>query len=152
MWPCLVQALRHLHGTAGREAEFAIGFLLQRAGGERRIGLGGERLFLKVRHTKLGPAEPLVELLGGVGIEQKQRAVFELAGSGVKVFPRGNLAAIDRDEIGLELLAGLVGKRGHEIPIRGGNERHPLPFALDDQPYGHALDSAGGQFRPHFSP
>ena len=45
----LVQALSHLHGPPRGEAELAVGFLLQRAGGERRIRLGCVRLVFQRR-------------------------------------------------------------------------------------------------------
>ena len=46
--PVLVQALGHLHGPPRGEAVLAVGFLLQGAGGERRIGPRGVGFVLQL--------------------------------------------------------------------------------------------------------
>ena len=49
--PVLVQALGHLHRVPGGEAVLAVGLLLQRAGGKRRIGPGRVGLVFHGRHA-----------------------------------------------------------------------------------------------------
>ncbi len=73
-------------------------------------------------------------------------------GGRIKVFAGGNFAAVDRHQPGLERFAARFGERADQVPIRGRDERHPLPLALDDQPHRHALHAAGRQLRPHLAP
>ena len=63
--PVLVERLGDAHRVAGREAELARRFLLQRRGGERRRRVAPERLGLDRRD---GEAPGLDHRLGGVGV------------------------------------------------------------------------------------
>ena len=59
-----VQALGDLHRPPGGEAELAVGFLLQRAGGERRRRARGVRLVFDLRDAKLAVAHSLDQFCG----------------------------------------------------------------------------------------
>ena len=138
-----VQALGHLHRPPRREAELAVGLLLQRAGRERRRRPRRERLVFERGHLELDPRQPLGQLSGGRLVEQQQPGFLEKPGGRIKVFAGGNFAAVDRHQPGLERFAARFGQRADQVPIRGRDERHPLPLALDDQPHRHALHASG---------
>jgi hypothetical protein len=60
--------------------------------------------------------------------------------------------AVDRNQGGLETRAAQFGERAQQVPVAGGDEGHPLPLALDDQPHGDALHAAGRQPRTNLPP
>ena len=102
----LVQALGHLHRAAGGEAELAVGFLLQRAGGERRRTACVVYGLSSTTATRNSPLRMRsAKLRGRLLVEQQQLAVLELAGGRIEILAGGNLAAVDRDQLGFELLA-----------------------------------------------
>ena len=150
--PVLVQALRHLHRPPGREAELAVGFLLQRAGCERRVGLGRVWLIFQRSHFELAVLQARGQVGRGLFVHLQECGVFELAGGRVEILARRNAAPVDRDQLGAELLLVSLGKAADQVPIGGRTEGHPQSLALDDQPHGHALHPAGRQLGPHFAP
>ena len=125
--PRLVQPLRYRHRLAHRHTEFAPGFLLQRGRGERRGRRFFRRLALDVPYGKDG---------GLALFEQRERLLF------------GRIAFT---EFGPErgFLPVRIGNRkiGQHPVIGRGLEIHDLALALDDQPYGHALNASGRQRR-----
>ena len=124
----LVEALRHLHGLLGREAELAGGVHLQGRGGERRIGVALRRLLLD-----RGDLETLLldGRLDGVGarrvldVELLQRR----AGDGVQAC--GELLALGR-------LEGRLDR-----PVLVGLEALDLLLAVADEAQRHRLHAAG---------
>ncbi len=96
--------------------------------------------------------QPLGQFAGRRLVEQQQRRILQLAGGRIEILAGGNFAAVDRDQFGLKLLAVGLGERAEQVPVRGRDEGHPLPLALDDQPHRHALHAAGRQLRPHLAP
>ena len=142
--PVLVEALGDGHGPRGGEPELAARLLLERRGGERRLGPLGEGLRLDRLDPEAGLAQPGGER-GGRGLVEEGHvgAVGEPAGGLVEVLPGGEAPPVEGDEPGGEL--GLPGREGAlEVPVGGGPERHPGPFPLHDQASGDALDPAGG--------
>ena len=150
--PVFVQALGNLHRPPGGEAELAVGFLLQRAGGERRVGLGRVRLVFDLGDAELAAADPRGECCRRVLVEQHQLGILELAGGRIEIFAEREPPAVDRDQSGFELLAVVFGELAEQVPPGGGDEGHPLAFALDDQPHGDALHAAGRELRPDLAP
>ena len=63
---------------------------------------------------------------------------------------RRGFFALDRYKDCLERLAAGFRESSDEVPIGGRPERHPLPFALDDQSHGNALYASGRETRPNF--
>ena len=70
----------------------------------------------------------------------------------IEIAAGGDVPIAQRDHFRLERLAAGLGKRAEQIPVRGRYERHPLPFALDNQPHGDALHPARRQPRANLAP
>ncbi len=150
--PVLVEALGHLHRPPGGEAALAVGFLLQRAGGERRIGLGRIGLVFQLGNLSGLALEPGSQFGGLLLVHEQTGVVLQSPGGRIEVAAGGNSLAIDGDQHGLERFSAGFGERGHQVPVGGRAKGHALPLALDDQPHGHALHSAGRKLRPNLPP
>ena len=150
--PVLVEALGHLHGVPGGEAVLAVGLLLQRAGGEGRIGPRRVGLVFQVRRPGTARFADAAATRWPALVQQQQR-IFQPAGGRVEVAAGGNAAAVERDQFRLESSPPADAWRTCPAgPSRWPAERHPLPLALDDQPHGNALHPAGRQPRPDLPP
>ena len=102
MWPVLVEALGDLHRVPGGEAVLAVRLLLERAGGERRVGPGGVRLVLELGHPPLGRAEPLQQFGRLPLVQLEQPGVLQPAGGRVEVAAGRHPPAVKRSQLGLE--------------------------------------------------
>ena len=149
----LVQALRHLHRAAGREAQLAICFLLQRAGRKRRdraCVVYGLSSTLVTRNS--AGFSCAARSSASCASRCNRRRVFQLAGRRVEILGRRHAPLLITLQPGLQRLAACLGERAEQVPIIGRDEAHPLPFALDDQPHRHALHAPGRKPRPHLAP
>ena len=122
-----IQALRHLHGALGVEAQLAAGFLLQGRGLEGRRGVALDRAGLDAAHREV------LGLDGGHGAVGLgligQRQLFDLP-------------AVQLDQPGGEA-ARLGGQVGADGPVFLGLERLDLLLALHDQAQRHRLHPPG---------
>ena len=101
----LVQALRHLHRLLGGVAQLAVGFLLQRRRGERRVWPERSRRLLDADHLPARLAKSADECLRRRLVEQHHvGALGELAGLLVEVLAGGEALAVERHHPGFELL------------------------------------------------
>ena len=119
-----VQALRHLHRAAGREAQLAIGFLLQRAGGERRIGLRGVGLVVQAGDAELGLAQPRGQISAPGSSRCSRPVVLELAGGRIEILARRNRAGL-RPKLSSACKPSRrwpVAKRADQVPAGGRDE------------------------------
>ena len=132
----LVEALRHPHRVAGREAQFARRLLLEGRGGEGRRRVAGEGLGLDRRD---GEAPGLDGGLGSIGraFVPDRQAI--------------DLLAPEADEAGHELGAVRL-HQGGDAPIFLGLEQLDLALAIDDEAQRDGLDAArrlgAGQLTP----
>ena len=144
-----VQALRDAHGARGGEVEFAAGFLLQRRGHERRVRFAGVGLFFHCGDVHRCGAEVVDKRMRFLLIDD-HRIRHQLSPV-IEVAALGDALAVEGDEFGVKFFGG-VGERSNQVPVFGGDERHALAFALDDDAGSHGLDAAGGQARHDFLP
>jgi hypothetical protein len=151
----LVQPLRRAHGAFGVEAELATRLLLHRRGHERRVGLTGVRLFLDGTDGPGTAGQLGGQRAGAVLVEQQHIGTgLDRPGGRVEVAATGQPAALDGGQRRLERLTVRLGG-GHgrvQAPVGAGAERHPLTFALHDDPGGHRLHATRGQLRHHLLP
>ena len=115
----LVEALRDPHGVGRRKAELAARLLLQRRGGERRIGIAPRRPRLDVGD---GEGRRLQRLLEGFRI-----------GARADVEPL-DLLPVGADEARLEGLRPRGRERCHQRPVFAGDELFDLELAVADEP------------------
>ena len=151
-----VEILGDAHGLARAEPQLAVGFLLQRAGGERRVGRTGG-LFLFDFGDSPDPAQQLLaQRLCLLLVEQQNFfACNNLAGLLVKIAAAGDTATVYCGERGLEAVAGLVWafvKLGLEIPVLAGHKRSALTFSQHQQTHSDTLDTACRKFGGNFAP
>ena len=146
----LVEALGHLHGPLGAEAQLAAGLLLQGRGherGRRRAPVGfsvtdlhreaaRRRARRPARSASASSSTTDLAARASSPVSAKSRPVA----TGVPSTAT-RLAAKDRAASSVAG-ASKVPSRSHQ---RGGAEPHPGPLALDDHAGGHALDPAGRQ-------
>ena len=97
-------------------------------------------------------AEPLEQVRRPDARPAAAGRVLQLAGGRVEIAAGGDAPAVDRDQFRLKRLAARLGEGAQQVPVRGRREGHPLPFALDDQPHGHALHAAGREPRANLPP
>ena len=151
----LVQPLRHAHGLAGREPQLARGLLLQGRGGERRGRTARVRLRLDAGHREARGVQSQRggQRLGCCLIERDRFAAEHAAV--VEVATGCHALAVEAGELGVEALrarAGGSGQRGHQIPVRRGDEGEPLPLPIDDEPGRGGLHATGGEPRTDLAP
>ena len=141
----LVEPLRRPHGVARAQPELAVGFLLQRGGGEGRRRTADAGLFLGGGDPPGVLGRALAERRGGRLVEHHHIATAEQpTGALVEVLARRELLALELDQLGVEGLA-VVPERGEEIPVGRRAEGPTLALADHEQPHGHRLDPAGGE-------
>ena len=123
-----VKPLRDPHGLGRRKAQFARGFLLQRRGGEGRIGvtLGGLRLDVRDREGR--KLQVALEGLGLVALADVET---------------GDLLSVRADEPGIENAAVLGRERRNERPVFLAFEGLDFEFAVADEAQCHRLHTAG---------
>ena len=122
-----VQALGDLHRAPGGEAELAVGFLLQRAGGERRVRLRGVRLVFDVRDAELAAANPLGQRVGRRPRRAASSRVFlSLPVAESKSLPAGILRPSTETSSASSCLPSRLGELAEQVPPRRRDERHPL--------------------------
>src|SRR5690606_41713539 len=104
------------------------------------VRLGGDRWRLDG-----GVGEAGGEGLGGVAVEDED-AFFGLALL-VEVAAGRHPGVVDAEQVRRERPVQVVGpgERTFDPPVVGGDEGHPLPFALHDDTDGHALLTACGE-------
>ena len=154
----LVQPLRDPHGGARGETQLASGLLLQRGGGERCGGTACVGLGLERTDRELGVLQSGRERRGH-GLVQRGGGVLpgglELAAVR-EVLAGGHAAAVQGAQPGGEGPPSVLplgpGEGAGEVPVVGGHERDPLPFALDHQAGGHGLHAPGGEPRGDLAP
>ena len=149
----LVEALGHLHGPLGPEAQLAAGLLLQRRGHERRcrraaVGLLGHRPHGEgLAGQALRPGAVASARPGA-----RRRLWSSSPGLG-EVAAGGHRRPAHRHQVGAR---SCLARRRRRSPSRShhvaGPEPHPGPLALDDHPGGHALDAPGRQPGHHLLP
>ena len=110
--------------------------------GRRVYGFSStERTAKRRPSSRVGePARVLLVELPGVRLQLPVRA---------EVAALRDPLAVERDEPRRER-PGIEGAL--DVPVRGGDERHPLALALDDEPRRDRLDAAGRQPRHHLLP
>ena len=155
--PGLVQVLGHRHRPLCGEAQLAAGLLLQGGGAEGRVRAAAVRLGIDRGDLPLGPAQLAGQLLGGslVEVDEVVSTLATQPTAVVEVPPLGDLAPVDLGESGRELGRLRIGTRvqgGVEVPVGGGAERDPFPFAIHHQAGGDRLHPSGGQSRLHLLP
>ena len=123
----LVQPLRDLHGLLGAKAELAGRLLLERGGGERRVGVALDRLFLNRGDDK---ALAFDGGLDGVG-----------RGFVLNVEALESLA-VDGLQAGADVLVLGCLEKGFNGPVFVASEGLDLGFAVTDQPQRDRLDAA----------
>ena len=123
-----IETLRDAHGDRRREAELARGLLLQRRGGEGRVGMALDRLGFDRPDGEGRGVERLLEVLG----------LFALAD-----VEAGDLLAVGADEARDEGLAGLGLQMRDERPVFLRDEFLDFEFAVADEAQRHGLDAAG---------
>ena len=132
-----VEPLRHAHGVRRRKTELAACFLLQRRGGERRVGVPLDRLRFDRGDREEGGFERLLE---GLGFRAR-----------TDVEPL-QLLAVGANEPRLESLLARRRQRGDERPIFLADEFLDFELAVADEPQRHRLHPArragAGQFAP----
>ncbi len=154
----LVERLRGAHRLGRRQPQLAAGFLLEGRGHERRRGTTTVGAGLDRAHREVGVGQPAGERRRGPLVEQRDLACRrgrQLAAR-VEVLAGGDAEPVDRDERRGEL-GGVCGRRGRreralQVPVARRGERHPLPFALDDDAGGDALHAASRQLRHDLLP
>jgi hypothetical protein len=136
----LVQRLRDPHRAFGAEAEFLGGFLLQRAGGERRgrILPALATLDLRERERKRGAH------LRGVRRGPSQALDIRDDGACLCLVVDLHLAIIDAVQARRELLAVVLHRRG-DRPVFLRLERADVPLALDEEPERDRLNATSRQ-------
>ena len=130
----LVQPLREAHRRLGREPQLAARLLLERRRPERRGRTARVRLLVDLPHVEEPSLEPRHERLGSLLVEHE-----DVAARGAvlaEVATLRDACPIDGHEARLER-AGL--ERPDDVPVARGDESHPFPLALDDEPGGHRL-------------
>ena len=151
--PVLVEALGHLHRPPRGEAVLAVGFLLQRAGGERRIGPRGVGLVFQFGHAGTASLRSLAANSPACcSSSSRQAGSFNSPVAGSK----SRLAGIRRPSTETSTASNVsppgLGEAWPPGPNRWPREGHPLPLALDDQPHRHALHPSGREPRPDLPP
>ena len=68
----------------------------------------------------------------------------------VEVLAGGDPGVVEADQGGLE--GGVGGKGGQQVPVAGGDERHPLALALDHEPHRGRLHASRRQARGDLAP
>ncbi len=124
-----IELLRHPHRDFRRHAELSRGFLLQRRGRERGVGMALGGLGLHRNHGEVRVFQIALERLG--------------LGAGADVETR-DLLAVGADEAGGEGRVGLVAQMGDQRPIFAGDEFFDFQLAVADQPQGDRLHASGG--------
>ena len=148
-----VQALGDLHCPASGETKLTVTFLLQRAGGKRRIWFGRVRLFFDFRDREFASLNAGGQIARGLLVEVHQLIwVLQLAVGRIKVFAAGNFLAFDRHQRRFKLLAARLGEHANQIPPAAGDKRHAFALTLNDQAYGNTLHPAGGEAWTDFAP
>ena len=97
---------------------------------------------------KSAPSRPVGEA-ARVGLGQLDEVVGAQLAVAAEVAALGDLPAVDRRQAGGERARI---ERGDDVPVLGGDERHPLALALDDEPRGDRLDAPGRQALHHLAP
>ena len=144
-----VQALRNAHRARGREMQLPPRLLLQRRGHERRIRPTRIRLFLYVRNAHVPVFESLGQRLGGGLIDHVHVVGLDVAPV-VEVAALGDAALINAHQLRVELASAL--QRRGEVPVLGGDKRHALALALDDDAGRHRLHAPRRQARHDLFP
>ncbi len=124
----LVEPLRDAHGVGRGKAELAARLLLQRRGGEGRIGVAPGGLGVDQRHREGGGLERLLERLG-----LRPRADVEAL----------DLLAVGADQPRLEGLAARRRERRDQRPVLARDEFLDLELAVAHQPQRDRLHAAG---------
>ena len=121
--------------------------------GRRRYGFSSTRVTVNGRPSRRAAsprAPPLVEVHhAGAGPDP--------AGGRLEVLAGGDPVAVERDQGGVEACAAprpasATARRGQDVPVVGGAERHPLPLPLDHDPGRHGLHPAGREPRHDLLP
>ena len=123
----LIQPLRHAHRVAGGEAQLARRLLLQRRGGERRIGVARRRLGFDRRNRE---APGLDRRLGAHRIDLV--AEVEL----------GQFPAVEHRQPCRERRAARRGHRSLDRPVFSRPVRFDLAFAIDNDAQRYRLHAA----------
>ena len=134
----LVETLGEPHRRLRREAELAARLLLQRRGHERRRRAAAIRLLLDPADGERG------------ALERARRARAPPASSSATTSPLSRPSspksrpwATRWPSTATSFASNAPGsKRRDDVPVGGGDERHPLALALDDEPRGDGLDAA----------
>src|SRR5579884_2929651 len=146
--PVLVQPLRDAHRLLRRQAQLAARLLLQRRRHERRRGPARVRLLVyrgdAERRAVQRSGEP-----AGIFFGELHRVVGRERPAAVEVAPLRDASALDGDEPRAE--RPWI-ERPLDVPVGGGDERHPLALALDDQPRGDRLHASRGEALHHLAP
>ena len=147
----LVQALRHLHGHAGGEAQLTRGLLLQGGGRERRCRAALVRLGLNGTHRERRGLQCGGERAGGFLVQVGDLGGVEGAVVG-EVLTGGDTLAVHGDQLGVEALGGCVQEASGQVPVVGGDEGHAFAFALDHKAGRDGLHAAGGEAAADLAP
>ena len=144
-----VQALRDTHRAGGGEVQLPARLLLQRRGHKRRVWPARIRLLLDVRNAHIPVFQPLGQRLGG-GLVNHVHVRGLHAAAVVEVAALSNTARIDAHQLRIELASAL--QRRGEVPVLGGDKRHALALALDDDAGRHRLHAPRRQARHDLFP
>ena len=148
----LIQALGCAHRFASGKAQFAVGLLLQGAGGEGRSRPAGGGFFLNVGHRPGFAIDGLQQPLG-IGFAEQLDLGAGLDGTSalIEIAAGGNALTSQMAELGFKTDA-LMLQLGLEIPVAAAAEGTPGPLPLHQQPHRHRLHAAGREPPGHLLP
>ena len=120
--PPFVQPLSAAHGFPRRQAQLAVGFLLEGAGGERRYGTTHRRFLLHRLHPPIGTAH-LISQCAGVILTEESDGTALLQGTRglIKIMTGGNLLPPQMTELGFKGAAGMA-ELCLQIPVTAAAE------------------------------
>ena len=148
----LIETLRTTHGFASREAELAVGLLLESAGGERGNRLANRGLLFHGIHRP-GTGGDLFSQCTGLLLTQQAyvTARFETTGAFVEIAATGDATAVHVGEFRFEATSSQF-KLRLEIPVAAAAERASGPFPLNQKSNGNRLHPASRQPPGHLFP
>ena len=148
----LIEALGGAHRLASREAQFAVGLLLQGAGGEGRCRPAGGGFFLDFGHRPGFAINGLQQPLG-IGFAEQLDLGAGLDGTSalIEIATGGNALTSEVAELGFKADA-LMLQLGFEIPVAAAAEGTPGALALYQQPHRYRLHAASGETPGHLLP